>query len=288
MNTDTRPVLGLGLSPCPNDTFIFHALLHGIVPCAAAFRPHLADVEQLNALAVRRGLEVTKFSLGAFARIMDDYAILASGAALGWGCGPLLVARKGCVPGDFAKATVAIPGQMTTANLLLTLHGGFDGPRREMLFSDVMPAVARGEADLGVIIHEGRFTYAEHGLTKVLDLGEWWEAAYKVPLPLGAIAVRRDVPLALARQVEQAIAQSLRHARAHPQDSADFVRGHAQEMDAAVTRAHIKTFVTDFSIDLGQAGRNAISLLVERAAAMLGRKLPTEGIFLPSVREAHD
>ena len=177
----------LGLSPCPNDTYIFHALLHHLVPSPAHFTPHMADVEELNALARQKKLPVTKLSLGVVPYIMDDYAIMASGAALGWGCGPLVVAREDLPEEKWKTARVAVPGLMTTANLLLTLHGGFQGPREEMLFSDVMDAVLTGEADMGVIIHEGRFTYADRGLVKLLDLGQWWEATYHAPLPLGAI-----------------------------------------------------------------------------------------------------
>ena len=280
MSAPMSETLSLGLSPCPNDTFIFHALLHGLVPAPVAFRPHLADVEELNGLARRKELDVTKMSLGAAARIMDDYALLASGAALGWGCGPLVVARSALPPYAWARGRVAGPGLLTTANLLLTLHGGFQGPRREMLFSEVMPAVARGDADLGVIIHEGRFTYQRMGLTRILDLGEWWEGAFHMPLPLGAIAVRRGVPPATAKAVQTAIAGSLRYARAHPAASRDFIRSHAQELDDAVTRAHIETFVTDYSLDLGEAGRKAIELLVGRAAALEGRRIPDEGLFL--------
>ncbi len=219
-------------------------------------------------------------SLGAAAHIMDDYALLASGAALGWGCGPLVVAREALPPEAWRTARVAVPGLLTTANLLLTLHGGFQGPRQEMLFSQVMPAVARGDADLGVIIHEGRFTFARMGLVKLLDLGQWWEGAFHLPLPLGAIAVRRDLPLQTARAMQAAIADSLAYARAHPEACKDFVRSHAQEMEESVTRAHIETFVTDFSLDLGEAGRRAIEALVGRAAALLGRELPARGLFL--------
>jgi len=161
--------LSFGLSPCPNDTYIFHAMLHGLVPVPASITPHMADVEELNNLARQKSLDVTKMSLGATTEIMQDYALLSSGAALGWGCGPLVVARKNLKPEDWRNATVAVPGLLTTANLLLTLHGGFQGPRKEMLFSDIMPAVASGEADLGLIIHEGRFTYARQGLVKLLE-----------------------------------------------------------------------------------------------------------------------
>lgn len=272
--------LSFGLSPCPNDTYIFHAMLHGLVPIPAPFKPHMADVEELNTLARQKALDVTKMSLGATTEIMQDYALLSSGAALGWGCGPLVVARKNLKPEDWRNATVAVPGLMTTANLLLTLHGGFQGPRKEMLFSDVMAAVSNGEVDLGLIIHEGRFTYARQGLVKLLDLGQWWEAEFSLPLPLGAIAVRRDLPVALARRVQNTITASLAHANAHPNDSREFIRAHAQEMDESVTSAHIKTFVTDFSLDLGPAGRAAIGTLVSRAAEIMGKTLPSEGLFL--------
>ena len=281
--------LTLGLSPCPNDTFIFHALLEGLVRVPAPapwtghirFAPHFADVEELNSLAVEGRLDVTKLSLGAVARIMDAYSLFSSGAALGWGCGPLVVAAKPLSPEQLATASVAVPGLMTTANLLLDLNGSFRGPRRELLFSDIMDAVAAGETELGVIIHEGRFTYASHGLVKILDLGQWWEGAYHLPLPLGAIAGKRSLPLPVALAVQAGIAQSLRHAWAHPEASRDFIRAHAQELDDAVTRAHIETFVTAFSEDLGPAGREAIATLVERSAARLGVQLPAAGLFWP-------
>lgn len=281
--------LTLGLSPCPNDTFIFHALLAGLVRVPAPapwsgdirFAPHFADVEELNNLAVEGRLDVTKLSLGAVARVMENYALFSSGAALGWGCGPLVVAAPTLAPGREATASVAVPGFMTTANLLLDLHGGFGGPRRELLFSDIMDAVAGGETEIGVIIHEGRFTYESHGLKKLLDLGQWWEGAFHLPLPLGAIAGKRTMPLPVALAVQAGIAASLRHAWAHPEDSGDFIRTRAQELDEAVTRAHIETFVTAFSEDLGPAGREAIATLVARSAGRLGVALPEAGLFWP-------
>jgi 1,4-dihydroxy-6-naphthoate synthase len=282
MSVSHPQTLRLGLSSCPNDTFIFHALLHGIAPAPLPLQPHMADVEELNTLARQGKLDVTKISLGVGPWIMDDYALLSSGAALGWGCGPLVVARESLPPTAWRTASLAVPGAMTTANLLLTLHGGFHGPRRAMLFSDVMPAVARGEADLGLVIHEGRFTYERLGLVKVLDLGQWWEQEYHLPLPLGAIAVRRDIPLPTALALQRAIAASLACAQADPAASREFVRAHAQEMEEQVTEAHIKTFVTEFSLDLGPAGRAAIENLVGRAAVLQGRRLPVDGLFLSS------
>ena len=281
MSVSDPQTLRLGFSPCPNDTFIFHALLHGGVPAPLPLQPHIADVDELNTLARQGALDVTKVSLGVVPWIMENYALLSAGAALGWGCGPLVVAREGMPPAAWRTASLAVPGAMTTANLLLTLHGGFHGSRRAMLFSEVMPAVARGEADMGLVIHEGRFTYERLGLVKVLDLGQWWEKEYHLPLPLGAIAVRRDLPHPVALALQEAIAASLARAQAAPEATREFVRAHAQEMEQAVTEAHIKTFVTEFSLDLGTAGRAAINNLVGRAAVLQGKRLPADGLFLP-------
>lgn len=273
--------LTLGLSPCPNDTFIFHALLHGLVPGPCRFVPHMADVEELNGLALRGELPVTKVSAGVLPLIMENYVILSAGAALGWGCGPLVVAREPLSPEQCRTARVAIPGRMTTAARLLDMTGRFPGPREEMLFSDVMDAVGRGRAEAGVIIHEGRFTFAEHGLVKLMDLGQWWEENFHAPLPLGVIVARRDLPPALQRDIQAAIAASLDHALARPQDSADYIRAHAQELSDDVTQAHIRTFVTDFSRDLGERGREAVRRIVESAAAENGLSLPAAGLFVP-------
>lgn len=261
MNAST---LKIGLSPCPNDTFIFHALLHGLVAPASGdapeFEPVFADVEQLNSLALKAQLPITKVSAGVLPAILKDYVVLNSGAALGFGCGPLLVAKDPRI--DPATARIAMPGKYTTANLLLDLHGEFTGPRKEMLFSDIMPAIQAGEVDAGVIIHEGRFVYPDYGLTKILDFGEWWESAHAVPLPLGVIVVRRDLAPDLARNIEAAIAESIRFAMAQPELSKPFIHNHAQELDNTVTSAHIRTFVTDYSLDLGSAGRSAIRKLL--------------------------
>lgn len=277
-----RQNLKIGISPCPNDTYIFHALLHGLV--MPEYSDHvdisyeLADVEKLNAGALAGALPITKLSLGVVPSVLERYALLTSGAALGWGCGPLVVAKNADV--DIKTAKIAIPGRHTTANLLLNLHGGFDGERVEMIFSDIIPAIASGKIDLGVIIHEGRFTYAQYGLTRLLDLGRWWENQYHMPLPLGAIAIRRDIELKLAHAMQKAIAQSVTYARIHPEASADFIRVNAQELNASVTAAHIQTFVTDFSLDLGQQGKNAILKLLEAALARQGKVL-ARGVFLP-------
>lgn len=264
----------LGLSPCPNDTFIFHALLHGHVSIPGhentRVLPYLADVEKLNGMAREGACEITKISLGVVPEIADRYLLLSAGAALGWGCGPLLVAPEPMSAAQMRKASIAIPGRFTTANMLLDLHGAFDGPRHEMLFSGIMDAVVAGKADMGLIIHEGRFTYPDRGLVKLLDMGEWWEQTHGLPLPLGAIAIRRDLPPEFARSVEAAIARSLEHAWRSPEDSRAYIREHAQEMDDEVTSAHIRTFVTAYSRDLGGQGRAAIARLVGEAQKRRG------------------
>ena len=275
----TRPVHSLGISPCPNDTYIFEALIHGRSPASFDVSLFMADVEELNALARQGRLDVTKLSMAAAAYILDRYVLLNAGAALGRGCGPLVVSRRELSADECQSARIAIPGRMTTANLLLSLTGRFDGPREEMLFDQIMPAVEQGRAELGVIIHEGRFTYADRGLRLVLDLGQWWEETTRMPLPLGVIAVRRDLGPEAVLGVEEAIRRSLLHARAHPEAGRAFIRAHAQEMDESVMTSHITTFVNDYSLDLGEEGRRAMESLLQAAAREAGISLPRLPVF---------
>ena len=275
----TRPVHSLGISPCPNDTYIFEALIHGRSPAPFDVSLFMADVEELNAAARQGRLAVTKLSMAAAAYILDRYVLLNAGAALGRGCGPLVVSRRELSADECRSARIAIPGRMTTANLLLSLTGRFDGPREEMVFDQVMPAVERGRAELGVIIHEGRFTYADRGLRLVLDLGQWWEETTRMPLPLGVIAARRDLGQQAILEVEEAIRQSLLHARAHPEAGRAFIRAHAQEMDEKVMASHIATFVNDYSLDLGEEGRRAMESLLQAAAREAGISLPPLPVF---------
>lgn len=269
----------LGVSPCPNDTYIFDALIHGRFAAPFEVSTHLADVEELNGLAREGRLEITKLSLAAAARSLDQYVLINSGAALGRGCGPLVVSRRGFPEEEWDTASIAVPGRLTTANLLLSLTGRFAGPREEMIFDQVMPAVEQGRTGLGVIIHEGRFTYAERGLSLVLDLGQWWERHSGMPLPLGVIAVRRDLGMDTALLVEEAVRQSLLFARAHPEAGRDFIRSKAQEMDEAVMRSHIDMFVNDFSLNLGEEGQKAIEALLREAAREAGFSLPPLPVF---------
>jgi 1,4-dihydroxy-6-naphthoate synthase len=273
-------VLRLGYSPCPNDTFIFFALAEGrIDPAPLRFEIHLADVEELNQSAAEGLLDVTKVSIHALMQLLDNYWLLRTGGAMGRGCGPLLVARDATSPVALRDKPIAIPGRMTTANLLLQLEGSHRGPRVEMPFDRIMPAVARGEVDAGVIIHEGRFTYPLFGLKQVLDLGQWWESTTGHPLPLGGIVMKRSLGRELARAVEGKIAESLRYARDHREEPWPYIRSHAQEMEPRVIQQHIDMFVNDFSLHMGQEGGKAIGFLLEAAGKMHGLRLPRLPLF---------
>lgn len=259
--------LTLGYSPCPNDTFIFHALVHGMVRAdGVRFSERLEDVETLNRLATRAELDVTKISYGAAPSLLRDYVLLRSGGALGRGCGPLIVARRDLARGELRTARIAIPGRNTTANLLLRLFAPDAQPGTELVYSDILPAVARGDVDAGLIIHESRFTYPQHGLVKVVDLGEWWEQTTGHPIPLGGIMARRALGDETIRRIDGAIRRSVEHAFAQPDASRGYVREHAQEMDDAVARQHIDLYVNRFSVDLGTEGEGAVRELFARAA----------------------
>ncbi|HET6762461.1 MAG TPA: 1,4-dihydroxy-6-naphthoate synthase [Longimicrobiaceae bacterium] len=263
--TDT---LTLGYSPCPNDTFIFDALVHGRIPTEGMrFTERLEDVETLNRLAREAVLDVTKISYGALPYLLRDYVLLRSGGALGRGCGPLLVARGEMAAADLPGKRIAIPGRLTTANLLLRLFAPAGVVLEERVYSDIMPAVERGEVDAGLIIHESRFTYPQHGLVKLVDLGEWWERTTGLPIPLGGILARRALGEDRLRALEDAVRRSVQHAFAHPADSREYVRAHAQEMDDAVTQQHIDLYVNDFSVDLGKDGEAAVAELFRRGRA---------------------
>ena len=230
-----------------------------------AFDPVLADVETLNGWALTGRLDVTKLSFFAIGKVRERYALLHSGAALGRGCGPILVARSGTDLKDLKDAVIAAPGNLTTARLLLTLYLGYEPRFRQMVFSEVMPAVSAGEADFGLVIHEGRFTLDTHGLQSVLDLGQWWEAESGLPIPLGGIAIRRDLGENTARSVDEQIRQSLSLAEGGSPVVEDYIISHAQEMDRSVIRQHIDLYVNQFSRDLGDEGRKAVGVLLDRA-----------------------
>src|SRR5690554_6110195 len=258
--------LTLGYSPCPNDTLIFAALVHNQVPCAGlSFNERLEDVETLNRLALKATLDLTKISYHAFGHVREHYTLLRSGSALGRGCGPLVVAPTPCNLEDLRDKTVLIPGELTTATLLLQLCEGGLTNLRTLPFDQIMPALQRGEAAAGVIIHESRFTFADYGLHQIIDLGQWWEKATGLPIPLGGILARRDLDPELVARVEQGIRASLEFARTHPQQVAAYIRAHAQELSAEVTAQHIGLYVNDFSLELGPEGEHAVRYLLQQA-----------------------
>lgn len=263
-----KHLLTLGYSPCPNDTFIFHALVHGLVPTAGfTVRERLEDVETLNRLALAGVLDLTKVSCHALGHLRQHYVLLHSGGALGRGCGPLVIARQPTGMAALRGRRIAIPGTLTTANLLLQLSGeGYDQVV-PMPFDQIMPALRSGTVEAGVIIHESRFTYRDAGFHAVQDLGAWWEAETGLPIPLGGILARRDLGAATIAAVDAAIRASLEHARSTPGVARAYIRAHAQELDDAVIDAHIALYVNDFSLDLGTAGRHAVETLLARAEA---------------------
>jgi 1,4-dihydroxy-6-naphthoate synthase len=272
--------LTLGISPCPNDTFIFDALVNGALD-AGPLRLEVVheDVQTLNAWALAGRLDVSKISYGVLPRVAGEYALLESGGALGQGVGPLLVTRPGRAF-DPAAMTVAIPGEETTAHLLFSLAFPGASRKRFMVFSAIEAAVASGEVDAGVIIHEGRFTYRAKGLERRLDLGEHWERTTGAPIPLGGIVARRRLGPAVHAELDRLVRESLaRSWAAWPRLSA-YVRGHAQELDEAVMRQHVELYVNDFSRGLGEAGRRAVeTLLAVHRRLHPGVAAPPSGVY---------
>jgi 5,8-dihydroxy-2-naphthoate synthase len=259
--------LTFGFTPCPNDAFAFHALVHGLVPAPFEVEPALLDIEELNRRAARAELQLTKLSFGAAAAAGDRYRLLRSGAALGRGVGPLVVAGG---PGSLEEAAaerIAVPGRETTAFLLLRLAAPGLGDVVELRYDRILDAVVAGEVDAGLIIHESRFTYAEHGLVSVADLGEWWEGETGLPVPLAGIFARSDLEPELVEAAEAAIRASVEYAFANPEASRDYVRSLAHELSDEVCAAHIALYVNEHSVDIGDEGLAAIDRLLGRATA---------------------
>ncbi len=272
--------LSLGYSPCPNDTFIFYALVHGKVDAGglAYASPRLEDVETLNDWAMAARLDVTKLSFHALGHVLDEYCVLAAGSALGRGCGPLLVARGHGEVESLRDKTIAIPGRFTTAALLLQMRLPDCTRLVEMRFDTIMTAVERGEVDAGVIIHESRFTYARQGLVCLQDLGSWWEESSGQPIPLGCIVARRSLGADRIRKIERALGESVNYGFTHPEECLPYIREHSQEMEPEVVQNHIRLYVNDFSRDLGVEGFAAIETFLERGRAV--GALPTSAMAL--------
>lgn len=254
--------LTLSFSPCPNDTFIFDALVNGRIDTEGLeFDYFLADVEELNRRAFRGKADITKISCHAFAFAANDYLILDSGSALGYGNGPLLISRDPLAPAYLDSALIAIPGRYTTANMLFSIAWPKAHNKKEYLFSDIEDILLRGEADAGLIIHETRFTYQDRGLLKIADMGEYWEKLTGLPVPLGLIVINRKVPEMIALKFNRVLRRSIEYAIENSQASHDFVTAHAREMETSVLENHISLYVNDFSVHLGSEGRMALTEL---------------------------
>ncbi len=252
----------VAFSPCPNDTFMFWAMLHRQVDThGLAFQVHLKDIEQLNLAATEEAFDVTKISYAQYPKISEAYQLLTSGSALGFGNGPLLISKKKVYPDEIPYLQIAIPGVYTTANMLFTIAYPAASDKKEYLFSDIEEVVLSNEADAGLLIHETRFTYESKGLHKIVDLGEYWENETGLPLPLGAIAVRRDLNPQIKMQLNGILRESVRYALQHPYQPTEFVAQHAQSMDLEVCRRHINLYVNDYSVDLGEKGVHAVNNL---------------------------
>jgi 1,4-dihydroxy-6-naphthoate synthase len=260
--------LTLGFSPCPNDTFIFDALVNGKIDTEGLETEYfLADVEELNRRAFTSEADITKISCHAYAYASKDYLILDSGSALGYGNGPLLIGRDKLNDEEVNSARIAIPGKFTTANLLLSVAWPDARNRQEYLFSDIVRALLEDEADAGLIIHETRFTYAEKGLVKIADMGEYWERLTGLPVPLGFIVINRRISHDTALKFNRILRRSIEYAREHSTEMQDFVTSNAREMAYPVINSHIGLYVNDFTLSLGKEGRKAISELYGLASA---------------------
>jgi len=255
--------LRIGFSPCPNDTFIFDALIHGKIDAEGLdFDLHMADVEELNQMAFRGELDITKLSYHAFLQVLDEYIMMDSGSALGNNCGPLLIKNSGA-ENPASDDLIAIPGKYTTANFLLNYAFPELQNKKEILFSDIESSIKSKKVSAGLIIHENRFTYADRGFEKVKDLGEHWEESTGMPIPLGGIAIKRNLDKDLQEKVQRLIRKSLEFAFENPAESLGFVKQHAQEMDAEVMQKHINLYVNDYSLSLGEKGKVAIQYMYD-------------------------
>ncbi|MCZ7398996.1 MAG: 1,4-dihydroxy-6-naphthoate synthase [Candidatus Methanoperedens sp.] len=259
--------ISLGYSPCPNDTFIFYALAHKKIEMDVEFSQILRDVETLNKMAFNKELDVTKASFNAFGFLREDYCLLHSGSALGRGCGPLIVAKEKIQYTELSRKSIAIPGKMTTAYLLLRLFNPEIKNIVEMPFDRIMNAVSLGTVDAGLIIHESRFTYPSYNLVKLVDLGEWWEEETGLPIPLGGIFAKRKLGTAAIRKIDRFIKKSIDYAYRNPGQAREYIKNNAQELDDDVIDQHIRLYVNDYTLEIGD-GVIAVEKLLKTAGEL--------------------
>jgi 1,4-dihydroxy-6-naphthoate synthase len=258
--------LTIGFSPCPNDTFIFDALVHGKIDTEGLeFDVYLGDVEDLNQKAFYQELDSTKISYHAFGHLTNDYVLLDAGSALGKGCGPILVKSSKVKSLKLADVKIAIPGKFTTANFLLSIAHPEATNKVEMLFSDIEKAVLNNDVDAGLLIHENRFTYQERGLEKIIDLGEYWEKTTGALIPLGGIIIKRELPTEIIKKVNRLLRKSIEYAFDNPESPLTYMQENAQEMDKKVMMQHVELYVNKYSLDLGTEGKNAITQMFNLA-----------------------
>ena len=263
MKCAMKKKIRLAFSSCPNDTFIFHALLHGLIDTGDfVFEPYISDVEDLNRQAFKGVYDVTKLSSYACLCLKERYSILSAGGALGYGCGPLLVAGEEKTINS--ETRIAVPGEYTTAYMLLRLWKPEAVNVTVTRFDEIIPGICSGLFQAGLVIHEGRFIYAEFGLNSIIDLGAWWEEETGLPVPLGCIAARTSLDEETRREIASMVRSSVEYALSHRGDSADYVRSLARELDPGVINNHIDLYVNDFTLDLGEEGRRALAVLEEK------------------------
>ncbi|SHN69227.1 1,4-dihydroxy-6-naphthoate synthase [Desulfovibrio litoralis] len=280
--------LTVGISPCPNDTYIFHALIKNLVASPASCRWFLEDVETLNLALINKDFiadfDVCKVSIGALPYILDEYVVLRSGGALGLGCGPVLLAEKGTTLEALKDISLAVPGLYTTANNLLSVYGRmnntFYGERVPLRFDLIMPAIQEKRFKAGVVIHEGRFTYQDYGLECLLDLGQWWEGTFNLPLPLGVIVAKRSLGYKNLLALEEAIRRSIKYAEANPLVTLSYIKEHAQELNDAVIASHINTFVTKWSYNYDKSGEEAILTFLKHHSNSENKKIDFHTVFV--------
>lgn len=258
--------LSLAFSPCPNDTFMFHDLAMGNCCLSGLeFDIHLHDVETLNQYACQDKYDISKLSFYAYLKVHEQYDLLPTGAALGFGCGPVVVGKKAIKRSELLHHRIALPGQLTTAHLLFRLWAPEAHNKQFVTYDRILELLLSGETDYGVLIHESRFTYEQAGFQKIVDLGDWWEKKTALPIPLGCVAIRKKLPVGLAENFSSLLKRSINNSLAYPERTYEYIRQYAQEMDRSVLNRHIQTFVNQYSLDLGDEGRAAVAKLKEMA-----------------------
>ncbi len=273
----------IAFSSCPNDTFMFEGWVHGRTKPIGKLKIQIADIEELNHLAIGGWPDVSKISLAAFPKVMMHYRILNSGSALGFKNGPLIVSRQKIDEADLKGLRFAIPGKNTTANSLLTALFPGITDKREFTFSEIEEAILNDEVDAGLIIHESRFTYAEKGLILIKDLGVAWEEKYRMPIPLGVIVVKKNLPVEFQQEVDSNIRESIEGAFAHPELSTHFIKEHALELQDEVIKKHIGLYVNEFSLNLGPKGRSAIRFFLQKTGLLTENESTKSDLFVPEI-----